>query len=295
MRAQQRSARTESGKRSGMNQVQHPAEEKEEKQREARHRSSPSGKVVYKAILNEAEEELERANAALFWSGLAAGLSMGFSVVAESLLRAHLPEAPWRPLVAKLGYSVGFLIVILGRQQLFTENTLTPVLPLLRRKDAGTLVNVLRLWSVVLVANLLGALAIAYVLVRTNALEPHVRAAAIAIAHEATRHDWVLTLIKGVFAGWLIALVVWVLPYAEAARVWVIIILTYLVGLGGFSHIVAGAVEVFGLGWAGEKPWGPILGNYMLPTLIGNIIGGVTLVAALNHAQVAPGDDDEEL
>src|SRR5688572_4195580 len=171
------------------------AEEQSEKREqqsddEAHERSAPSGKVVYKAILNEAEDELKRPSRALFWSGLSAGLSMGFSLLAEAILRAHLPDKPWRPLIAKFGYSVGFLIVILGRQQLFTENTLTPVLPLLRNKDAGTLVNVLRLWSVVLVANLLGALAIAYVLVRTNALEPHVRAAAIAIAHEATRHDW---------------------------------------------------------------------------------------------------------
>src|SRR3954454_9630144 len=123
-------------------------------QRDADERTAPSGKVVYKAILKEGEEELERPSAALFWSGLAAGLSMGFSMVAEGLLTAHLPDAPWRPLVAKLGYSVAFLIVVLGRQQLFTENTLSPVLPLLKRKDRATAANVLRLWGVVLAANL---------------------------------------------------------------------------------------------------------------------------------------------
>src|SRR5690349_9073033 len=122
-----------------------PKEDEEKKdssaEDEAEERSSPSGKIVYKAILKEAEDELERPSSALFWSGLAAGLSMGFSLVGEGLLRAHLPDKPWRPLVAKLGYSVGFLIVILGRQQLFTENTLTPILPLLQRRDARTLGN----------------------------------------------------------------------------------------------------------------------------------------------------------
>src|SRR4051812_19632140 len=98
---------------------------------EAHERSSPSGKVVYKAIMAEADEELDRSSGVLSWSGLAAGLSMGFSLLAEAILRARLPDKEWRPLVVKLGYSVGFLIVILGRQQLFTENTLTPVLPLL--------------------------------------------------------------------------------------------------------------------------------------------------------------------
>src|ERR1041385_6652600 len=127
---------------------------KEEKeQQDAERLSAPSGKIVYKAILKEGEEELARSSAALFWSGLAAGLSMGFSMITEGLLHAYLPETHWRPLISKLGYSVGFLIVILGRQQLFTENTLTPILPLLLRKDASTLMNVLRLWSVVLAAN----------------------------------------------------------------------------------------------------------------------------------------------
>src|SRR3954465_1867477 len=155
------------------------AEQQQEKQQdksqetedEAAERSAPSGKIVYKAILKEAEDELERPSSALFWSGLAAGLSMGFSLVAEGLPRAHLPDKPWRPLVVKLGYSIGFLIVILGRQQLFTENTLTPVLPLLRRKDLPTLSNMLRLWGVVLAANLIGAAAMAWVLSRTSALE----------------------------------------------------------------------------------------------------------------------------
>src|SRR5215204_494686 len=141
---------------------------KQQTEDEAHERSAPSGKVVYKAILHEAEDELGRPSAALFWSGLAAGLSMGFSLTAEALLRSRLPERDWTPLVTKLGYSVGFLVVILGRQQLFTENTLTPVLPLLQRKDAKTLANLLRLWGVVLAANLLGALSIAWVMARSN-------------------------------------------------------------------------------------------------------------------------------
>src|SRR4051812_22425274 len=122
---------------------------------EAHERSAPRGAIVYQAILMEGEEELARSSAALFWSGLAAGLSMGFSMIAEGLLVTYLPDASWRPLVAKFGYSAGFLIVILGRQQLFTENTLTPILPLLQRKPKATLANVLRLWTIVLIGNLL--------------------------------------------------------------------------------------------------------------------------------------------
>src|SRR4051812_18191403 len=149
--------------------------ESPEEAEDARQRRSPSGRVVYDAVMQEADEELERSSSALFWSALAAGLSMGVSMVAEGVLRHHLPEAPWRPLVAKLGYSAGFLIVILGRQQLFTENTLTPILPLMRRKDASTLAHVGRLWAVVLAGNLLGALLVSLVATRTSAFDPQVR------------------------------------------------------------------------------------------------------------------------
>src|SRR5665213_2040755 len=105
-----------------------------QEQTEAEHRSSPSGAIVYSAILKEACDELERPSSALFWSGLAAGFSMGGSLIAEGLLANCLPDTPWRPLISKLGYSLGFLMAVLGRQQLFTENTLTPMLPLLQDK-----------------------------------------------------------------------------------------------------------------------------------------------------------------
>jgi len=269
-------------------QVQDQQQDQEQDQ-EAEHRRSPSGKVVYAAILKEADEELDRPSSALFWSGLAAGLSMGFSFIAEAVLRARLPESEWSPLVVKLGYSVGFVVVILGRQQLFTENTLTPILPLLQRKDLQTLRNVLRLWGVVFAANMLGALAVGSVCVRTTAFDPEIRQQFITLGHQAMTHPFAPVLLRAVFAGWIIAILVWMLPYAESSHFFVIILLTWLIGVGHFPHVVAGAIEVFALGSAGQKPWTQILGFFILPTLIGNIIGGVTLVAALNHAQVEAG------
>src|SRR5205085_12240348 len=108
---------------------------------------------------------------------LAAGLSMGFSFAAEGVLRSHLPDAAWRPLVAKLGYAIGFLIVILGRQQLFTEQTLTAVLSLLSKdRPDGTVRNVARLWSVVLITNLIGVGAFAAFSAWTPVVTPDVQA-----------------------------------------------------------------------------------------------------------------------
>jgi formate/nitrite transporter FocA (FNT family) len=272
-----------------------PAQHQQAEQEEAESRSSPSGKIVYKAILSEGQEELARTSSALFWSGLAAGLSMGFSMIAEGLLLAHLPDAPWRPLVAKFGYSAGFLIVVLGRQQLFTENTLTPILPLLQRKDLSTLLNVARLWTLVLLANLIGAAAIALVAAKTSAFEPQVQQAFSEMANRAMKPGFATIALRGVFAGWLIALMVWLLPFAESGRIWVIILITYLVGVGQFSHVIAGAVEVFTLAATGEQSWLEVLGHYIAPTLIGNVVGGVALVALINHAQVVSGGGAEDI
>lgn len=262
---------------------------------EADEKQSPHGKVVYRAVYREGADELSRDSRALAWSGLAAGLSMGFSLLAEAFLRAHLPDAEWRPLVAKLGYSVGFLIVILGRQQLFTENTLTVILPLLRLKRAGVLANVGRLWAVVWVANIVGALVFTAAIVFLPVLDPAVKAAATAIGRESMAHGALEVLVRGIFAGWLIALMVWLLPFAETARVWVIIIITYVVGLGGFSHVIAGSAEVFALSWQGLEPWTRTFGGYTLPALVGNTLGGVALVAALAHVQFIEGAEALEL
>ncbi len=96
-------------------------------------------------------------------------------------------------------------------------------------------------------------------------------------------------LLRGIFAGWLIALMVWMLAAARTGQIAIILILTYTVGIGDFTHVVAGSVEALFLVWAGKLSWWLYLGGYFVPALIGNVIGGVSLVAALNHAQVVAG------
>ena len=248
----------------------------------------PNALVVHEVIREEGERELTRPVSGLAWSALSAGLSMGFSLVAEGLLMSYLPKARWQPLVANLGYTVGFLIVITGRQQLFTETTLTPVLPLLNRPQLKVLGRLLRLWLVVLVANLVGAYLFSFTIGHTGVFDPHVRQVFDEIGRKALEGGFALHLLRGIFAGWLIALVVWLLPSAENGRIPVIIILTYLVGLAGLSHVIAGSVEVLYLVTTGGASWNDYLLQFLLPTLVGNTLGGVTLVAALNYGQVAP-------
>jgi formate/nitrite transporter FocA (FNT family) len=265
------------------------AEIEHEEIEEAKDRSAPGGKIVYEAVRQEGIEELERPSSALAWSGLAAGLSMGFSFLGMGILRAFLPEAPWTVLVSSLGMSLGFLIVILGRQQLFTENTLTVILPLMRQRSAHALRNVLRLWTIVLVANVLGGLVIAFVLARTQTFESVVYEALRDVARDAMPDSFGVGLLRGIFAGWLIALVVWLLPFAETSRISVIIALTYLIGLAHFAHVIVGSIEAGFRVFVGDAAWRDFFGLMFLPALLGNILGGVTLVAALNHAQVVAG------
>lgn len=257
--------------------------------REVHEKSSASARVVYKAILMEAEEELERPSSALAFSGLAAGMSMGFSLVAEGLLSARLPSAPWAVLIAKLGYTLGFIILVLGRQQLFTENTLTPVLAVLKRRDARTLRGTARLWAILLATNLLGGVIIAYVLQRAHVFTEAERAMFLRIASEAMEPDRFTLFAKGIFAGWLIALMVWLLPAAETGRIVVVVAITYVVGLGGLSHIVIGSIYSFFTIFAHHHTWLEYFTHFAWPTLLGNCLGGVTLVAAVNYGQATAG------
>ncbi len=268
-----------------------PIVKKRMEEKQVQERVAIGAHVVHETILREGEEELKRPPSALAWSGLAAGLSMGFSLVAEGLLASYLPNSQWRPLLSKIGYSVGFLIVVLGRQQLFTETTLTAVLPLLSRRDMKTALGVLRLWGVVLLANLVGTYLFALCVGRIPIFPPHIQQTLIEISSGATEGGFGIIFVRAIFAGWLIALMVWLLPAAESARVSIIIILTYLIGLGGFSHVIAGSTKVLFLVVTGGETWGAFLWRFFVPTLLGNIVGGVSLVAFLGHAQVVAGKD----
>lgn len=253
---------------------------------EADERSAPEALVIFEAIRQEAKHELERPSTALMWSGLAAGLSMGFSMVAQALLGSYLPDAHWTPLLTKFGYSVGFLIVILGRQQLFTENTLTPVLELFKTKSFDVLKNVIRLWGIVLAANIAGSFLFALAISSISIFEPDVYSKFNDIALATVSSDFSITFFRAIFAGWLIALIIWLLPFAEEARIWVIIIITYIIGLGEFSHIIAGLVDsLYGVLTQQITFW-VFTTRFFIPTLLGNVVGGVALVAAINYAQV---------
>lgn len=266
----------------------------EDEEHEVRKRSALRPEVVFETVRRDGENELNRPALALAFSGLAAGLSMGFSLLASGVLEAALPESPWRPLVVNFGYTFGFIIVILGAQQLFTENTLTAVLPVLDDRDKRRKIGqTMRLWGIVLAANLVGAAIIAEVLAKTPAFPPVVKAAFVHIGMLAISPSPPEIFWRGILAGWLIALVVWLAPAANPQRLWMIFLITWLVGAANLSHIIAGSVEAMYVVASGESSWTDYIAKFLVPVFLGNCVGGVGLVAMLNYGQVAPGGSDD--
>jgi formate/nitrite transporter FocA (FNT family) len=234
----------------------------------------------------EGREDLHRPSISLWWSGLAAGISISFSMLAMAILSLYLPDAQWTPLVASAGYSVGFLIVVLSRQQLFTENTITVVLPLLANFSKRNFYLTGRMWAIVFTANLTGTLIAALFCTFSPAFGADMRAEMLEVSRHATDHPWNDLLFKGIVAGFLIAAMVWLIPSSKGAEFYVILMITYLIAVGGFAHIIAGSAEAFMLVLAGEMGVGHMAWNFLTPVLLGNVFGGTALFALISYAQV---------
>jgi formate/nitrite transporter FocA (FNT family) len=217
---------------------------------------------------------------------LAAGLTMGLSLMAMGLLNSRLPDGEGFKVIASFGYCAGFLAVILARQQLFTENTLTAVLPIMSKPTLGNFGRLLRLWSVVLVGNLCGTLMVAYVMLNLPIFDSKTDLAFLDIGRKIMENDASQMFAKGIVSGWMIATMVWMIPSMESAKMWIIILITYLMALGDFTHIVVGSAEVSYLVFAGELPWKDFWLVFAGPTLVGNIVGGSFIFALISHAQI---------
>jgi formate-nitrite transporter family protein len=243
---------------------------------------------IHHNILEPGLKELERPAAALLWSSLASGLVIGFSFVGGGYLASLVGEA-WKQAAAAAVYPLGFILVIMARSELFTENTLVPVIPFLERRDHRTFLNLLRVWGLLLAGNLAGAVIFGWTLARTAMVEPSLHADLTSLAAQATSGSFGHIVYAGVFAGWLIALLSWLLAstHATGAQIALIWLCTAPIAALHFRHSIAGSVEAFYRAASGGAGWGHMLGGFVVPSVIGNAIGGVLLVALLNYGQVA--------
>lgn len=245
-----------------------------------------SSKMIYEVIRRDGEEELRRPTPSLIWSGVAAGMLMAFSVLGEAILRNHLPAMQWRYLVENLGYSFGFLLVILGRMQLFTENTITTILPLVARRDRECFFLVFRLWTLVLVANVVGAAIAAGFLAWSGVFGEALLQAIRGLSEHATGFPAWTAFLKAIPAGILVAAIVWMMPAQHGNEVLVIVLFTWLIAAGDFTHIIAGSVEMWFLIFTGDLQAGVAARRFFLPVLAGNVAGGTIVFTLLAWGQV---------
>lgn len=245
----------------------------------------PTANEIYEQVSRNARRELQRPKKSLAVSGIVGGLTMGLTGLSVSVVTAALGHTPWAEFVALLFYPMGFMAVILGRGQLFTENTLYPIALILAER--GHVLSTLRLWSIVFPCNIAGAFLFALLAVRTKALRPDVLHALVQLGSDAaapgTRHIfW-----SAVVGGWMIAMVAWLVSgsHSITGSMAVIWALTFIVGLGHFAHCVATSGEILsavlghGVGLLDFLRW-------LTAATLGNISGGVLLVTLLEYGQV---------
>jgi formate/nitrite transporter FocA (FNT family) len=246
----------------------------------------PTAIQIYAQVAKNARRELRRPARSLAISGLAGGITMGLTGLATAIARAELGTGGFGHFVTTLLYPIGFIAVILGRAQLFTENTLYPVALILteRRHYWATL----RLWTIVLVFNCLGTLAFAALAVRTDALQPRYVDSLAAIGVEIANHSLSGIFWSAIIGGWIIALVAWLVSgsHSISGSMLLIWLLAFVVGLGHFAHCIASSGEVLSAVLHHQLPAMSYF-RWLWPAVLGNIVGGVGLVTLLEYGQTA--------
>ncbi len=240
--------------------------------------------VVYTAIKFEGEDELSRPAQSLWWSGMAAGIAIFLSVIGSGALAAQVGIE--QKAIVCIGYTLGFLVVVLGRLQLFTENTITAVIPLLHQKNSKTFNSLMRLWSIVFVANMIGVFIAAFATIHLQIFPDNVMEGIIDVSYDYVDRNGLQFFTQGVPAGFLVAALVWMLPSARESAFFLITSITYFIALTGSTHVIAGSGEVFIVMLLGDISLLDAVADTILPTLAGNVLGGTALFTLLAYSQV---------
>jgi formate-nitrite transporter family protein len=248
-----------------------------------------AGEILEETI-DDGREELARGSAGLALSGLGAGLNVSFSALALGIVGALSGGVG---LLAYAAYPIGFIFVMLSRQQLFTTNTVTPVVVVLD-EDRSQLWNMLRMWGILFVTNVLGALVFAFAVTHTEILPASALNVLLEEAAHKMENGFLALLVKGVIGGWLVAFVVWLVASARDTTSQLLLIWgpVFLIPATGLVHCIAGSSELMISVFGGETSWGEFLVGFLLPATLGNAIGGVVLVTLLNYGQTIGSESD---
>ena len=270
---------------------QEEQEQEEQQQPTQQNLARPSAEEIYRQVSDNAKEELKRTSVALGISGFAGGMFMGLSALGTAIALAMLGHSNGAVMISRMFYPLGFIVVIVGRAQLFTENTLYPVALVLAEKREFW--NTMRLWAVVLPANVLGAFAFAALASWTPALSPHFVSELAQLGSDAIANPSATVFWSGVMGGWIIALAAWLVSgsHSITGSVMTIWMLTFIVGLGNFAHCIATSGEILVAVLTHQAAW-TRYPAWFLPAVLGNICGGVGMVTVLEYGQVIFGKID---
>jgi formate/nitrite transporter FocA (FNT family) len=244
----------------------------------------PTAEDIYQQVALNAKTELKRSTASLAISGFAGGIFMGLSGLGTALVLGLFGTTPTTHFVASMFYPIGFIVVIIGRAQLFTENTLYPVALVLSEKRE--LLNTLRLWCTVLPANVCGALMFAALASRTSALPVETRDALVKLGLTAAHVSPAAIFWSAVTAGWIIATAAWLVSgsHSITGSVMILWLLTFIVGLGSFAHCIATSGEILSAVLSGQLSAISYF-HWLWIAVVGNVCGGVFMVTLLEYGQ----------
>lgn len=246
--------------------------------------------TILEQHVTQAQEELERPAGGLLLSSFSAGLDLGFGPFLMAIMLTLSGGAwphPVTQAVLAAAYAVGFVFVVLGRSALFTEQTTSAVLPVLAGR--ASIAQLARLWGLVLVGNIAGGALFALIL---STLGPHlhiVDAAAFGIiAHKVLDVPWWSMWGSAVLAGWLMGLLAWLMAASRdtIGQIVFVSVTTFVIGVAGFHHSIAGTIEVLLALFARAGPTWADYGRFVSAAAVGNAIGGAFFVALLKFGHV---------
>lgn len=261
--------------------------------------SQKSYRTILEQQISKGLAELERPTSGLFISGLSAGLELGFSLflmaVTLTLVEGLLPKLIVRILVAN-AYSVGFIFVILGRSELFTEHTTLAVLPVLNRR--ASLSSLGRLWGLVYTSNIIGGAAFAVLAAvigpSLGVIDPREFGQ---IARDLVMHPWWVILLSAMLAGWMMGLLSWLVTAGRdtISQIFFVWLVTVGIGFGHLHHSIAGTVEVLAGVFSGQGVGFLGFGHFLFWTTLGNAVGGVFFVALFKYSHAIRGRESEKV
>lgn len=247
-----------------------------------------------KQILDEQIEaslhEFNRSNSGLLISSFAGGMEVGFSVLLMGTMFTMFSESispEMLHIVLSFCYPIGFIFVIIGRSELFTEHTALAVLPVFN--GSVSIKSLLTLWGLVYVGNLLGGYLFSFLISQIGMMNGFIYDEAfLHLATELTHHHWYNILLSGMVAGWMMGLLGWLLTSSQEtiSRIFVIILVTSTIGIAGLHHCIVGSIEVFSGMLVHQAVQLSDYLHFLVWATLGNILGGVVFVALLKYGHI---------